>query len=113
MFYTLSTKIPHIMSGKKLLKIFTIGSVCYIISSYFLQLNKSSEKLKFINKYFYYAMAIDFVIASTLVKFYKTEELEDDDINNEINKTVEEVIKIQNENNAEKPKIKQQQKSDK
>ncbi len=112
MFYSLSTKIPHIMTGKKLLKIFTVGSICYIVSNYFLQLNKSSEKLKIINKYFYYAMAIDLVIASILVKFHKSEELEDDDINREINKTVDEVIKIQNENNAEKSKTKPE-KSDK
>lgn len=110
MFYTLSTKIPNIMTGKKLLKIFTVGSICYIVSNYFLQLNKSSEKLKIINKYFYYAMAIDLVIASILIKFHKSEELEDDDANNQINKTVEEVIKIQNENNVEKIKP---QKSDK
>ncbi len=54
MFYTLSTKIPNIMTGKKLLKIFALGSIGYVVSNYFLQINKSSEKLKLFNKYFYY-----------------------------------------------------------
>jgi hypothetical protein len=100
MFYTLSTKIPNIMSGKKLLKIFVIGSVCYVVSNYFLQINKASEKLKLLNKYFYYAMVLDFIIASIIVKFYKEEEKDDNDINDEINNSVNEVIKIQNENLA-------------
>ena len=72
MFYTLISQTPFInndISSKKILKLFLIGSVLYILLHYYL----FSAPRGFLDKYkryIYYVMAIDFVTAYILTSIF-------------------------------------------
>lgn len=72
MFYTLISQTPFInndISSKKILKLFLIGSILYILLHYYL----FSAPRGFLDKYkryIYYVMAIDFVTAFILTSIF-------------------------------------------
>ena len=68
MFYTLATKLPTITNGKKILKIFLFGSICYVLLHYYIQTNQNLGFLTSLSKYFYYVMVFDFITAYLILK---------------------------------------------
>lgn len=67
MIYTIISRLPFIAndnSGNKILKIFVIGSVLYIILNYYVQIQTNDNNIiNTLKQWFYYAMAADFAIA--------------------------------------------------
>jgi len=75
MFYTITSRLPFILSDntpRKLFKIFLIGSICYIILHYFLYLKVEGNILLKLRQYIYYIMGADFVLAYLLGKLWKS-----------------------------------------
>ncbi|ATZ80890.1 hypothetical protein BMW23_0844 [Bodo saltans virus] len=73
MFYTLISRLPFITndnSDTKLLKIFVLGSVIYILVHYYLFSQDRGDMLNIVKPYLYYAMAADLGIAYALTKLF-------------------------------------------
>jgi hypothetical protein len=88
MFYTLASKIPFIQSDKskrKILKIFIIGSVLYILLHYYLHSVPASGVIDTIKQYLYYIMPADFVLSYFLLGKTDVNEGSDGDDVNESN----------------------------
>jgi hypothetical protein len=69
MFFTIISKLPALVSddNKKLLKIFIIGTVLYLLCHYYLFSGERSTILNNVKKYFYHVMAVDFVVAYLVI----------------------------------------------
>jgi hypothetical protein len=69
MFYTLTSKIPLIPSGKNhFLIVFVLGSLAYIALNYYLYSGQAPEFVNKLKTYVYYLMAVDLAIAYFLSK---------------------------------------------
>ncbi len=78
MFYSIAAK-TSIISGKKksLLKIFIFGSVAYVLLHYFMFDKSVGEFVDKIKSYIYYLMAIDFIVALGIYKWFSNAEVEE------------------------------------
>ncbi|ARF09183.1 hypothetical protein Catovirus_2_132 [Catovirus CTV1] len=121
MFYFIVSRIPIISSVEegKFMRIFIIGTICYLILHAFLYsaYNDGSELIQNYRSYLYYLWGIDLALTGILIKFFgsRGEEIEYDDsetdndnqvTNNvpdnkmsqeEIKKKLEEIKKYENE----------------
>jgi hypothetical protein len=71
MFFSLASKLPFITSDnsdKKLLKVFVLGAVFYVMLHYYLFSGKRMEILDKFKNYIYYVMPIDLALAYFLCK---------------------------------------------
>jgi hypothetical protein len=74
MFYTIVSRIPFILNDKsnsKLLKIFILGSVLYILLHYWLNRNSRGSLIDKYKGYLYYIMMVDFTVSYFLLKLSK------------------------------------------
>ena len=80
MFYTILSKLPVIQdSNKKILMIFILGSLFYVLLSYYLYSDKRSDMIEKFKPYFYYLMVVDFGLAYFLTKYLSNNEIDDDE----------------------------------
>ena len=101
MFYAIASKIPFIESDKskrKILKIFIIGSVLYVLLHYYLYSSPMNGMLSTVKQYLYYLMFVDFGIAYFLSSQTVQEENEEDSEDGQLNEyTPEQIHAIQME----------------
>jgi hypothetical protein len=101
MFYAIASKIPFIESDKskrKILKIFIIGSVLYVLLHYYLYSSPINGMLSTVKQYLYYLMFADFGIAYFLSSQSVQEENEEDSDDGQLNEyTPEQIRAIQME----------------
>ena len=76
MFYTIISKTPKLPYGKnKLLLVFILGSVLYLLLHYKIWSKKPNDGMMAkVQKYFYFAMAIDFIVAYFLINKQEKEQ---------------------------------------
>lgn len=84
MFYFIVSRIPMIsnVDEGKFLRIFIIGTICYVILHAFLY-SKYNENISFITNYrsyLYYLWAADIVLTGILVKFFGSNNTSDENI---------------------------------
>lgn len=83
MVYTLISKLPFMendKSDRKILKIFVIGSVLYVLLHYYLYMNGgSSSMIDKVKQYLYYVMGADFCIAYFLSSQKKSSDENNDE----------------------------------
>ncbi len=98
MFYTITSKLPFIEtdnSKRKMLKIFIIGSVLYILLHLYLYSSNMTGLLENIKQYLYYMMALDFGVAYFFSKNSAEEETENTNVRNGDKYTSEQMKAIQ------------------
>lgn len=104
MFYTIASRLIKTTSPQNNLYVFLVGSVCYIILHWKLHLTAQVGIVEKVKQYLYYAMVADVGIAYALKKFYskKQPDLAIDTTDRRIEQKIEEVRKIQQQNNEQK-----------
>lgn len=101
MLYTLASQIPFIApdnSNKKLLIIFIIGSVLYVLLHYYLYTSPANDMLEQVKKYIYYVIPVDFGVAYFLMSRNKNKNNEEKKQENPDGYSPEEIKMIEMEN---------------
>ena len=72
MFFTIASRtiITNNESSRNYLYIFLIGSVGWIVTHWYLHMEKKDGLVEKIREYLYYAMTVDLIVAFSLLKFY-------------------------------------------
>lgn len=104
MFYTIASRLIKTTSPQNNLYVFLVGSICYIILHWKLHLTAQVGIVEKVKRYLYYAMVADVGIAYALKKFYskKQPDLAIDTTERRIEQKIDEVRKIQQQNNEQK-----------
>jgi len=82
MFYTITSKIPFIEndnSKTKIIKLFAIGSIMYVMVHYYINSNPMPDIVEKYRKYFYALMVVDLAIAWFMISRNNQQSEEDDD----------------------------------
>ena len=90
MFYTLASKISAV-SGNSILRVFIFGSVLYVLLHYYINTSPNLFIFSLFIKYLYYLMAIDFAMAYFIIKSKKTANLVSSSVDEQDDKTKEEI----------------------
>jgi hypothetical protein len=72
-------------TNRKYFKLFVIGSTVYVFLHYYLNKDLRDGFIEKLRRYVYYVMALDFLIACILLKYLRTAEPEEEDLNEQEN----------------------------